>query len=316
MDGGRTLPATDETLDQPIAAVRRFNRSYTPLGVLDEGYLDSPFSVTQVRVLYELAHHERTTAAVLARELSLDPAYLSRILRRFSDEGLIERRRSETDARQSMLTLTDHGRGVFERLDRRSHDKIGAMLGRLVPFDRQRLVGAMELIEGLLVDRPDPSVSYVLRPPRPGDLGWIVQRHGALYADEYGWDDTFEALVAEIVAGYGRTRDPERERCWIAEMEGTNVGSVLCVRKSDEVAQLRLLLVEPEARGLGIGRRLVAECVRFSRSAGYLSVTLWTNHVLVTARRIYEAAGFRLVAEAPHRSFGHELIGQNWELAL
>lgn len=307
----------DADVEQWTAAVRRFNRFYTPLiGLLHEGYLDSPFSLTQVRVLYELAHREPTTASELARELALDQAYLSRILRTFSEAGLIHRRRSDTDGRQSILSLTEHGREVFDRLDRRSHDEIGAILSPLPPAHQRHLVAAMETIERLLGDQPEPKVPYVLRPPRPGDLGWVVQRHGELYAEEYAWDETFEALVAEIVARYVRDQDPRRERCWIAEMEGANVGSVFCVKKSDTVAQLRLLLVEPQSRGLGIGRRLVDECVRFARSVGYRTMMLWTNDVLVSARRIYEAAGFRLVEEEPHHSFGHDLVGQNWELAL
>jgi DNA-binding MarR family transcriptional regulator/GNAT superfamily N-acetyltransferase len=308
---------TNAHLEQRIAVVRRFNRFYTPLvGLLHEGYLDSPFSLTQVRVLYELAHRERTTAAELARDLSIDQAYLSRILRGFAGVGLIDRRRSEADARRTVLSLTEHGRAVFDPLDRRSHGDITALLARLAPAEQQRLVAAMETIEALLGERPEPRVPYLLRPPRPGDLGWVVQRHGVLYAEEYGWDETFEGLVAEIVAGFARHHDPTRERCWIAEMEGENVGSVFCVRKADGVAQLRLLLVESHARGHGIGRRLVDECVCFARSTGYRTLMLWTDDVLVSARRIYEADGFRLVEEEPHHTFGHDLVGQNWELEL
>jgi DNA-binding MarR family transcriptional regulator/GNAT superfamily N-acetyltransferase len=304
-------------LDQRVAAVRRFNRFYTPMiGLLQEGYLDGPFSLTQVRVLYELAARRQTTASDLARELSLDPAYLSRILRGFVEVGLVERRRAEADARQQILSLTNRGREVFGPLDRRSHDDIAALLRPLARDDQRRLVGAMSTIERVLGAGPDPHAAVVLRPPRPGDLGWIVERHGALYAQEYGWDETFEALVAEIVAGYVRNHDPKRDRCWIAELDGERVGSVFCVKKTDEVAQLRLLLIDPTARGRGIGRRLVEECIGFARSVGYRKLMLWTNDVLVAARRIYEATGFRLVHEEPHHSFGHDLIGQTWELEL
>ncbi len=307
----------EDQLEGRISAVRRFNRFHTrQIGLLQAGYLDSPFSLTQVRVLYELAHHERTTASELARDLGLDPGYLSRVLRGFTNLGLVARTPSEVDGRRSILSLTTRGREVFAPLNQRSHDDVGALLRRLSPADQKRVVEAMQTIEALLGDRPAPRVPYVLRPPRPGDLGWIVQCHGALYAREYGWDETFEALVAEIVAAFVRNHDPKRERCWIAEMDDREVGSILCVRKSDTVAQLRLLLVEPEARGLGIGRRLVGECVRFARSVGYRNVMLWTNDVLVSARRIYEAAGFRLVEEERHHSFGHDLVGQNWELEL
>ena len=304
-------------VERRIAVVRRFNRFYTPLiGLLREGYLESPFSLTEVRVLYELAHRDMATASELARGLGLDAGYLSRILRGFSKRGLTAKQRSPTDGRQSLLRLTEHGREVFAPLSQRSHDQIGALLSHLPASEQDHLVEAMRTIEGLLGDRPEPRVPYLLRPPHPGDMGWVVQRHGALYAREYGWDETFEALVAEIVATFVRQYQPKRERCWIAEREGENVGSVFCVKKSDTVAQLRLLLVEPEVRGLGIGKRLVQECVRFARAVGYRTMMLWTNDVLVTARQIYEQAGFRLVEQEQHRSFGHDLVGQNWELEL
>ena len=304
-------------LEQRITAVRRFNRFYTrQIGLLREGYLESPFSLTQVRVLYELAHREDPTASKLARDLELDAGYLSRILGGFERRGLVDKRRSEADGRQALLRLTERGWEAFAPLDRRSHDDIGALLNRMPEAEQERAVEAMVTIERLLGAEPEPRVPYVLRPPRPGDLGWVVQRHGALYAREYGWDETFEALVAEIVARFVRTYDPKRERCWIAEKDAQNVGSVLCVQKSPTVAQLRLLLVEPEARGLGIGKRLVDECIRFARAVGYRKVMLWTNDVLVAARRMYERAGFRLVEEEQHHSFGHDLVGQNWELKL
>ena len=304
-------------LEQRITAVRRFNRFYTrQIGLLREGYLESPFSLTQVHVLYELAHREDPTASKLARDLELDAGYLSRILGGFERRGLVDKRRSEADGRQALLRLTERGWEAFAPLDRRSHDDIGALLNRMPEAEQERAVEAMVTIERLLGAEPEPRVPYVLRPPQPGDLGWVVQRHGALYAREYGWDETFEALVAEIVAKFVRSYDPRRERCWIAEKDAQNVGSVLCVQKSPTVAQLRLLLVEPEARGLGIGKRLVDECIRFARAVGYRKVMLWTNDVLVAARRMYERAGFRLVEEEQHHSFGHDLVGQNWELKL
>lgn len=303
--------------DQRIGAVRRFNRFYTRLiGVLREGYLESPFSLTEVRVLYELAHREKTTASELGKELGLDAGYLSRILRGFKKRGLIDKKPSGVDGRRSLLWLTKRGWEAFAPLNARSHDEIGAMLSGLSAAEQERLVEAMRTIEGLLGARPEHEAHYLLRPHQPGDMGWVVHRHGVLYAQEYGWDERFEALVAEIVAKFIRQYDPKRERCWIAERGGEIVGSVFLVKQSEEVAKLRLLLVEPSARGLGIGRRLVQECVRFARQTGYGKITLWTNDVLHAARRIYEEAGFRLVHEEPHHSFGHDLVGQTWELAL
>jgi DNA-binding MarR family transcriptional regulator/GNAT superfamily N-acetyltransferase len=307
----------DTEFDRHVEAVRRFNRRYTQqIGVLTRGYLESPFSLAEVRVLYELAHRATPTASELAHDLGLDPGYLSRILRGFRQRGLLARKTSDGDARRSLLRLTSSGRRVFAPLDRRARDQIGAMLLGLDPSDRQRLVGAMHTIETLLGAEPRPGVPYVLRPHRAGDMGWVVQRHGVLYAREYGWDEQFEALVAGIVAKFLQKYDPRRERCWIAEIDGEPVGSVFCVRRSTTVAQLRLLLVDPKARGLGLGTVLVNECLRFGRSAGYRKVMLWTNSVLDAARRIYERAGFRLVREEAHHSFGHDLVGQNWELAL
>lgn len=304
-------------LEGRVEAVRRFNRFYTRrIGVLEEGLSRSPFTLAEARVLYELAHRDPATAAWLAEELGLDPGYLSRILRRFGEAGLLERTPSATDGRQSLLRLTAAGREAFAALDAGSRADVGALLGRLAPERQARLVAAMDEVRALLGGEAEPGEPYLLRGPRAGDLGWVVWSHGALYAREYGWDATFEALVAEIVADFGRGHDPARERCWIAEREGRSVGSVFLVRATDEVAKLRLLLVDPAARGLGIGRRLVDECVAFAREAGYRTVTLWTNDVLRSARRIYEEAGFRLVREEPHHSFGHDLVGQTWELAL
>src|SRR5262245_40575931 len=303
-------------LDGRVAAMRRFTRFYTrQIGVLHEHLLDTPFSLTESRVLYELANRDAPTASQLAKDLGLDAGYLSRILRGFDERGFLTRTPSDTDARQHHLRLTEAGRRAFAPLDRRSHDEVSAMLGRLTGGEQSRLIAAMGTIERLLSERVERP-SYLLRPHQPGDMGWVVGRHGALYAEEYAWDMDFEALVAEIVAGFIKSYDARRERCWIAEIDGEPVGSVFVVRHSDAVAKLRLLLVEPKARGLGIGQKLVAECIRFARQSGYRSLTLWTNHVLVSARRIYEAAGFRLVHEEPHHSFGHDLIGQTFELQL
>jgi DNA-binding MarR family transcriptional regulator/GNAT superfamily N-acetyltransferase len=308
---------SDSEFDRRVAAVRGFNRRYTQqIGVLTRSYLQSPFSLAEVRVLYELAHRRSPTASELAHDLGLDAGYLSRILRGFQQRGLLVRKTSDGDARRSLLSLTPRGHRVFTPLDRRARDQIGAMLRGLAPSDQERLVGAMHTIETLLDAHPAPGAPYVLRPHRAGDMGWVVHRHGVLYAQEYGWDERFEALVAGIVATFIQHHDPRRERCWIAEIAGEPVGSVFCVARSKTVAQLRLLLVEPKARGLGLGTVLVHECVRFSRSVGYRKIMLWTNSVLIAARRIYEAAGFRLVQEEPHHSFGHDLVGQNWELVL
>jgi DNA-binding MarR family transcriptional regulator/N-acetylglutamate synthase-like GNAT family acetyltransferase len=308
---------SDDEFDRRAGDVRHFNRFWTrQIGVLREGYLESPFSLTEVRVLYELAHREETTASELGEELRLDAGYLSRILRGFEEHDLIYKRPSETDGRRRLLRLTERGREAFAPLDARSRSEIGAMLGDMSIAEQERLVGAMRTIERLLSGRPDLVVPYLLRPHQPGDMGWVVHRHGVLYAREYGWDEHFEALVAEIVAKFIQQYDPRLERCWIAERDGEIVGCVFLVRESEEIAKLRLLLVEPEARGLGIGSRLVEECIRFARKTGYQKITLWTNDVLISARRIYEAMGFRLVQEKPHHSFGHDLVGQTWELML
>jgi DNA-binding MarR family transcriptional regulator/N-acetylglutamate synthase-like GNAT family acetyltransferase len=303
--------------DPRVDVVRRFNRFYTRrIGALRAGLLDSPFSLAEARVLYELAHRERPTAAALARDLGLDAGYLSRMLRGLERRRLITREQSTSDGRQSLLGLTAEGRRTFGTLNTRSTTEVRAMLGKLSDAGQRRLVEAMRDVERLLDGAPETKAPYLLRPHRTGDMGWVVHRHGALYAQEYGWDERFEALVATILARFIENFDPKRERCWIAERDGEIVGSVFLVSKSRTVAQLRLLYVEPAARGLGIGKRLVDECERFARDHGYRKIVLWTNSVLHAARHIYEAAGYRLVAEDPHHSFGHALVGQTWELKL
>jgi DNA-binding MarR family transcriptional regulator/GNAT superfamily N-acetyltransferase len=307
----------DGDLSRRVETVRAFNRFYTQrIGVLEDGYLDSDFSLAQVRVLYELAHRDRPTASEIARDLGLDAGYLSRILRGFERAGLIEKQ-AAPDARQRLLSLTARGREVFAPLDTASQQQIAALLTTLSPSQQHRLVQSMEHVMGALGGSIASSASYLLRPHQPGDMGWVVQRHGALYAG-YGYDETFEALVAEIVAGFVRTFDPRRERCWIAERDGENAGSVFLIAHPERegVAKLRLLLVEPSARGLGIGRRLVAECTRFARQTGYHTITLWTQSHLDSARRIYQAAGYRLAHEATHHSFSRDLVEQTWELDL
>jgi DNA-binding MarR family transcriptional regulator/GNAT superfamily N-acetyltransferase len=303
-----------------IEIVRRFNRLYThQIGLLQEGLLHSEFSLTQARVIWELANRGKTTAKELGEELGLDAGYLSRILRGFQQRRLIRRWPSESDRRQRILSLTRTGQKAFDRLDGASRDEIESMLNKLGDAEQERLIGSMLGIEALLGgSRGGGETPYLLRPHRAGDMGWVVHRHGVIYGQEYGWDETFEALVAEIVAGFLRNFEPKRERCWIAEHHGENVGSVFLVQhpQRDGVAQLRLLLLEPGARGLGLGRQLVAECTRFARGAGYHTITLWTNSVLHAARRLYEHEGYRLVHEEPHHSFGHDLVGQTWELTL
>ncbi|HEV7371575.1 bifunctional helix-turn-helix transcriptional regulator/GNAT family N-acetyltransferase [Arenibaculum sp.] len=308
---------TEVDVEGRIADVRRFNRFYTrQIGVLHEGLLKSPYSLTESRVLYELAHRDGLNAAGLAKDLGLDAGYLSRMLRAFERQGLVTRVPSPNDARQMLLSLTAAGRVAFGELNARSHEEVAALLAGLPEADRRRLTEAMRTIEEVLGDRAAVPEPYVLRPHRPGDMGWVIHRQAVLYALEYGWDERFEALVAEIAAKFVQNLDPRRERCWIAEKDGETIGSVFLVRHSDEVAKLRMLYVEPAARGLGVGRRLVEECIRFARLAGYRKITLWTNDVLVAARRIYEATGFRLVEEERHHSFGHDLMAQTWERDL
>ena len=307
-----------EDLETRIEDVRRFNRFFTRrIGVLREGLLHSPYSLTEARILFEIAHRELAlTASDLSRELGLDPGYLSRILARLEQRGLVERARSETDGRQRLLSLTSAGKDAFSLLDTRSREEVGEMLGDLSEGDQRRLLEAMRTIEGILSKGFKFSEPFILRPHEQGDMGWVVHRHGVLYAREYGWDERFEALVAQIVADFVNNYDPAKERCWIAEMSGEIVGCVFLVRASDTGAKLRLLLVEPEARGMGLGTRLVEECIRFARSRSYKTLTLWTNSVLDAALRIYEGQGFKLVEEEEHHSFGRDLVGQTWELVL
>jgi DNA-binding MarR family transcriptional regulator/GNAT superfamily N-acetyltransferase len=308
---------SEEGLYQRSEAVRQFNRFYTQkIGVLHEGLLDSPFSLTEVRVLYELAHREQPVASELVKELGLDPGYLSRILGRFKAKRLVESMPSPEDGRLNILRLTKKGKDAFAPLNERAHVEIRTMLARLSDNDQVRLVEAMESIMGLLSPGTKSKTPYLLRPHQPGDMGWVVHRHGVLYAREYGWDETFEALVATIVAKFIQNFDPKRERCWMAEVDGNVIGSVFLVKESETVSKLRLLLVEPEVRGLGIGKRMVNECIRFAKQAGCGKMMLWTNHVLIAARRLYEETGFKLVHEEPHHSFGHDLVGETWELDL
>jgi DNA-binding MarR family transcriptional regulator/ribosomal protein S18 acetylase RimI-like enzyme len=298
-----------------VAAVRAFNRFYTrKLGVLDQHLLKSAYSLSEARVLYELAHRGAISAKEIGTELGLDPGYLSRILQKFDEDGLLTRTPLASDRRQYQLGLTAKGRQAFAKINRTSHDEVAAMLARLPPDDRARLTGAMGTIERLLGEAAPPRA--VLRDPRPGDMGWVVQSHGALYASEYGFDSSFEALVAEIAAKFLTSFDASRERCWIADLEGMPVGSVFLVRHSDDIAKLRLLLVDPAGRGQGLGKRLVGECVSFARACGYRKITLWTQSILIAARKIYQDAGFVLVKSEPHRSFGQDLVGESWERTL
>jgi DNA-binding MarR family transcriptional regulator/GNAT superfamily N-acetyltransferase len=304
--------------DRAIHAVRSFNRFYTrQIGVLNEHLLESDFSLTEMRVLYELAHRDGPTAVELCKELGLDPGYLSRMIQRFEKEGLLAKVKSETDGRQSVLSLTVRGRKTFAPFEARSGEQVAAILAKLGPSEQKRLVEAMGKIEGLLGSKPKPGASYLLRSHRPGDMGWVVHRHGVLYSQEYGYDERFEALVAEIVANFVQHFDPKRDACWIAEKDGEIVGSIFLVKKSKSVAKLRLLLVEPSARGLGIGKRLIAECVRLARQAGYKKIVLWTQSELHAARHLYVQAGFKLAGEKRHHSWGREgLVAETWELKL
>jgi DNA-binding MarR family transcriptional regulator/GNAT superfamily N-acetyltransferase len=302
-----------------VAAVRRFNRFYTrQMGLLEEGLLRSPFSLAEVRVLYEIAHRTAPTASAIGQALGLDAGYLSRVLLGLRRAGLVSATPGAADRRQRLLALTPRGRRTFGALDARSSREVALLLGRLSPWRRAHLLRSMQRVEGVLAPsssaRAAPSLT--IRGPAPGDLGWVVQRHGELYAAEYDWNEEFEALVARIVAEFAAHHDPRRERAWIAELDGVRAGSVFLVRQTDAVAKLRLLLVEPWARGHGLGRALVRTCIDFAREAEYRTLTLWTNSVLDGARRIYQQAGFRQVGSERHRSFGHDLVSETWELDL
>jgi len=310
-------PQTVSQADSPVAAIRAFNRFYTKkLGVLDQHLMQSPFSLSEARVLYELAHRGSVAAKEIGAELGLDPGYLSRIVQGFEDKDLITRTPLPADRRQHQLGLTAKGRQAFAKLDRSSDGEVAAMLQVLDDGARDRLVGAMGAIEKILAPASATRPAFLLRGHRPGDIGWVISRHGAVYAQEYGWDISFEALVAEIGAQFLRAFDAEREHCWIAEVDGEPVGSIFLVKSTDDVAKLRLLLVEKNARGLGIGRALVEQCIRFAREKNYKTIVLWTQSILLAARDIYRRAGFRLTVEEPHHSFGVDLVGETWEMEL
>ena len=301
-----------------VEAVRRFNRFYTHrIGLLEGSRLYDPFSLTETRVLYELAHRERVTASDLVRDLGLDAGYLSRMLRGFEKQGLVARRAAKEDARQSLLALTAAGRRAFAPQEEVSRRVLRPLLQRLPPAGRAQLTAALETVTRLLGETPQAEPTFTLRPHRPGDIGWMVQRHAEIYAEEYGWDSSFEALAAEVGAQFLRHFDPACERAWIAERpDGARIGCVLLIRNSATVAKLRVLIVDPQARGLGVGTALVQACIDFAREKGYRRITLWTNSILLAARAIYVKAGFRLVKSEKHRSFGHDLIGETWELKL
>jgi DNA-binding MarR family transcriptional regulator/GNAT superfamily N-acetyltransferase len=303
--------------EQRVGAVRRFARFYTRrIGLLDEGLLDSPFSLSQARVLYELAQQREATATALASALDIDHGYLSRILRGFEERDLIVRRRDKSDGRQVVISLTTKGHKAFASLDHRSQRETGGLLKHLDDAEQVRVVTAMETIERLIGRDAAPERRVTLRSHQPGDMGWVVARHGALYAAEYGWSSHIEAITAEIVSGFLKTSDPARERCWIAEMDGEPVGSIFLVRDSDEVARIRLLIVDPKGRGLGIGRMLVEASIAFARHAGYRKITLWTHAVLTAARAIYQKQGFRLIEQWVHDDFGKAEPSETWELTL
>jgi DNA-binding MarR family transcriptional regulator/GNAT superfamily N-acetyltransferase len=307
--------------DSRIAAVRRFNRFYTrQIGVLRKNFLDSPYSLGEARVLYEIGNGKSRTATEIGRALDLDAGYLSRVLRDFEKRALIRRETSKHDARQSHLTLAPSGRKAFALLNRLSQRDIGTMLRKLAPARQSQLIDAMHTIEQLLGatdgEKPSEPRDYIVREPRHGDFGWIVKRNAEIYAAEYGWTAPFEGVCAQIVADFVNKFDPKRERCWIAEMDGENVGSIMLANDGDGTARVRLLILDPKARGLGIGARLVDECIRFARRAGYKKVTLWTHSVLAAARHIYQKAGFRLTRTERHRSWGRPVVSEYWDLQL
>jgi DNA-binding MarR family transcriptional regulator/N-acetylglutamate synthase-like GNAT family acetyltransferase len=303
--------------EEAIAAVRRFNRFYTrQIGVLNAPFLQSAFSLAEGRVLYELAQRDTMTATEIGKTLDLDPGYLSRIVRGFHRRGLVARQTSTADGRQSLLRLTADGRQAVTTLDGRSRDQVGGMLEKLAASERARLIASMHTIEGILGARPTERSPFLLRPHQSGDMGWIVERHGVIYREQFGWDETFEAVCARIVAEFLEKFDPKRERCWIAEQDGERIGSVFLKKKTATIAKLRLLIVEPKARGMGVGRQLVTECVRFARQAGYKKLTLWTQSNLLAARHLYVEAGFVRVEHHKHHSWGVDLVSETWDLKL
>ena len=307
----------EDKLHQKVEAVRNFNRFYTKrIGLLNKGLLKTPFSLTQARILFELAQHEDSTASDLINELDIDRGYLSRLLTTFEKNGLILKTPSKSDNRYRLLKLTAKGRKTFSVLNDRSSRETESVLQNLSQEDQHRLLHAMQTIGNILQPESRSLVAFVLRSHQPGDIGWIIHRHGVLYSEEYGFDESFEALVADILARFIQQHDPKRERLWIAEQEGEGVGSIMIVDAGEEVAQLRILLVEPKSRGRGLGKRLIDECIDFSKRAGYKKIKLWTQSVLVEARHLYEQAGFELVEEKAHHSFGHDLVAQIWELPL
>jgi DNA-binding MarR family transcriptional regulator/N-acetylglutamate synthase-like GNAT family acetyltransferase len=307
----------DAVLESQIAAVRGFSRFYTSkLGIIEPKLLNSPWTLQEARIIYEIAQRPGCTATDLARALGLDAGFLSRTLQALQRRQIVARKASETDRRASEIALTAKGRTAFAALDSRSRREVATLLGRLDQTKRAAVVDAMTVIEHALEPPAQRPAGFLLRSHRPGDIGWVVSRHGAVYAQEYGWDISFEALAAEITAQFIKSYDASREHCWIAEIGGEPAGSVFLVKASDEVAKLRLLLVERKARGLGVGRALTEQCIRFARDAGYSSITLWTQSILVAARGIYQRAGFRRVAEEKHHSFGFDLVGETWEMKL
>jgi DNA-binding MarR family transcriptional regulator/GNAT superfamily N-acetyltransferase len=305
------------TLESQIAAIRRFSRFYTrKLGIIEPKLLASPWTLQEARIIYEIAQHDSCTATDLVETLGLDAGFLSRTLQALQRRQIVARKPSKADRRANELALTAKGRAAFAELERRSHHEVGALLAGLDDRERSAVVNAMAAIEQVLEPPAQKPAGFMLRTHSPGDIGWIVSRHGAIYAQEYGWDISFEALAAEITAQFLRSWDFRREQCWIAEIGGEPVGSIFLVKASDDVAKIRLLLVEKKARGLGVGRALVEQCIRFARDAGYSSVTLWTQSILVAARGIYQRAGFQCVRQEKHHSFGVDLVGETWELEL
>ncbi len=304
-------------MSESVAEFRRFSRFYTKqIGLLAKGFLKTRFSLTQARILYELANHEQLTASDIINELGIDPGHLSRILNNFEKEGLLHKVRSKSDSRRRILNLTPQGQNAFSVLNERSMEEAEGLLLRLTREERRRLLNAMKAIENILGDDSKPPTSYLLRFNSPGDIGWIIHRHGVLYSEEYGFDETFEALVAEILVQFIRKHDPKRECIWIAEQDGERVGAVMIVDAGEQIAQLRLLLVEPRARGRGIGKQLINECIKFSRRNRYRKIKLWTQSNLLEARHLYAKADFKMVEEYPHKSFGLNLIAEFWELSL